>query len=79
MSENKHACPSKCHKCPLLHGDVMPGCMGTAALAVNAHDLSHCTCSHHPHSVPGDQLSEMQARILRLEERVFGREVSRQQ
>lgn len=41
---SKHRCPDRCHKCPDLDGQVMPGCMGTAALAQTATDLSYCTC-----------------------------------
>lgn len=39
-----HRCPPRCHFCPLLDGDIMPGCMGTAALARGPRDKSYCTC-----------------------------------
>jgi hypothetical protein len=37
-------CPSYCHRCPDLSGEIMPGCMGTAAMAHGPHDMSYCTC-----------------------------------
>ena len=39
-----HRCPDLCHCCPLMDGAIMPFCIGTAALAIDPHDLSHCTC-----------------------------------
>ncbi|KAB8162943.1 hypothetical protein FH609_004245 [Streptomyces sp. 3MP-14] len=43
-----HRCPPTCHRCPDLDGDVMPGCMGTAANQAGADTarlLTWCTCS----------------------------------
>jgi hypothetical protein len=40
----KHRCPPRCHLCPDLDGDLMPMCMGSAALAIGPRDRSYCTC-----------------------------------
>jgi hypothetical protein len=40
----KHKCPPRCHLCPLMDGDLMPWCMGTAAMGIGPRDKSHCTC-----------------------------------
>ena len=37
-----HRCPTWCHICPLMHGVIMPGCMGEAAMPTK--DMSNCTC-----------------------------------
>jgi hypothetical protein len=41
---SKHKCPDYCHRCPLLGGQIMPGCMGTAANVGKPHDMGSCTC-----------------------------------
>ena len=40
----RHVCPPWCHVCPLLDGDVMPMCMGTAAMG----SVYACTCKRPP-------------------------------
>jgi hypothetical protein len=37
MAKRQHRCPSRCHRCPLAEGMLIPGCMGMAARRV-------CTC-----------------------------------
>lgn len=40
-----HKCNlDRCHRCPLLGGEVMPGCMGTTAGASDPYDMTRCTC-----------------------------------
>lgn len=39
-----HSCPEYCHRCPVLDGDVMPSCMGTAARCSDPKSLDCCTC-----------------------------------
>jgi len=42
-----HHCPPWCHKCPALHGDVMPVCWGS----VDRNDLNRCYCKRPTASV----------------------------
>ena len=62
-----HRCPNRCHRCPLMNGDVMPGCMGTAALATNPRDMSHCTCALHSN----DDMESLRARVKKLEGKIL--------
>lgn len=56
-----HKCPDRCHRCPLLNGAVMPGCMGTAGRNVNS--LLWCSCR--PKS-EADRLSKLERRVEEL-------------
>jgi len=38
-----HTCPTYCHFCPDLDGQVMPSCWGTVGTA-DPLDISACTC-----------------------------------
>lgn len=58
----KHRCPPRCHRCPDLHGEIMPGCMGTAVLAHGPFDMSFCTC--HRSASPDNDATEKQIRDL---------------
>ena len=60
---SKHRCPDHCHKCPDMDGQVMPGCMGTAAMARGPYDMSYCTCARGP-----SRLTKLERRVARLEE-----------
>ncbi len=63
-----HRCPSRCHKCPALNGAIMPGCMGTAALARGPHDMSACTC----YAPPGEdeRIARLESEVKALKEKV---------
>jgi hypothetical protein len=45
MTAREHKCPARCHVCPMLDGQIMPMCMGTAAMATGHYDRSRCTCA----------------------------------
>jgi len=65
-------CPSYCHRCPDLGGEIMPGCMGTAAMAHGPHDMSYCTCKVRRRIDREDnelrrQVEDIQCRLKRLE------------
>lgn len=67
-----HRCPSHCHRCPDLGGAVMPGCMGTAALALHDRDKSYCTCIKHQKEETAEidweeKIVGLERRIARLE------------
>lgn len=71
-----HTCPPCCHICPDMDDTVMPGCMGTAALALEDRSFAWCTCEA---SLPADtspaalisllttRVAELEARLARLE------------
>lgn len=67
-----HKCPSYCHKCPDMAGQIMPGCMGTAALATDPYDLSHCTCNVHLQQEKNDseEISQLRKKVLVLEKKI---------
>lgn len=67
-----HQCPPCCHRCPDLDDDVMPACMGTAALALNTKSMDWCTCEA---ALPADAspaalISLLTARVDELERRL---------
>jgi hypothetical protein len=67
-----HKCPQHCHRCPDMGGDVMPGCMGTAALGRHGKDKSFCTCHKvRSYDAPADEtrMASLEKRISDLEKR----------
>ena len=64
----KHTCPERCHRCPDMNGEVMPGCMGTAALALSAHDMSRCNCSYK--LAEKNEVQLLKARLRKLEAKI---------
>lgn len=74
-------CPQRCHRCGLLGGQVMPWCMGTAAMSNGPHDLSQCTCHGGACGakwMDSDVLNDLVSRVEALEKLLAksGREVS---
>lgn len=70
-----HSCPTFCHLCPDVDDEVMPRCLGTAALGgADRRSLTWCTCSAN-----GELLSEeaAAARIAVLEARIAVLEAAR--
>lgn len=67
-----HTCPPCCHICPNLDDTVMPGCMGTAALATDPRSLFWCTCEAvlPTEGTPEAQVALITARIRELEEKL---------
>ena len=49
----------------------MPGCMGTAALAINPQDMSHCTCSR-PRTT--DRMDALEFEVKKLKEKIISME-----
>ncbi|MER5882683.1 hypothetical protein ABT160_02525 [Streptomyces sp. NPDC001941] len=73
-SERLHRCPPNCHNCPHLDGDVMPNCMGTAALSLESTSLAWCTCAANQELPAEDstaaRIAALEARIAELEARL---------
>ena len=70
-----HSCPPFCHLCLDVDDEVMPNCLGTAALGgADPRSLTWCTCSAN-----GELLAEeaAAARIAALEARIAALEVAR--
>jgi len=69
-----HRCPNRCHKCPDLKGEVMPGCMGTVVSANGPYDMHGCTCSRPRTTDRMDALEsevkKLKAKIISMEERL---------
>jgi hypothetical protein len=67
-----HVCPPCCHRCPDMDDDVMPGCLGTAALAANPRSLAWCTCQAAlpAEGAPAAQTALLAARVEELERRL---------
>lgn len=57
-----HECSSVCHPCPDLEGDIMPGCMGTAALSLDPTSFNWCTCES---DLPTEASAATEVLILR--------------
>lgn len=56
-----HVCPPCCHHCPDAEGAVIPGCMGTAALALHDGSFDWCTCEV---DLPTEGTAEAQVALL---------------
>lgn len=67
-----HVCPPCCHICPDMDDTVMPGCMGTAALALEDRSFDWCTCEAKlpTDNTPDGQIALLAARVAQLEERL---------
>ncbi|MEU3507629.1 hypothetical protein ABZ733_06835 [Streptomyces longwoodensis] len=67
-----HTCPPCCHNCPDLNDDVMPGCMGTAALATDPRSTFWCTCDAAlpTEGTPEAQVALLTARVRELEDKL---------
>lgn len=67
-----HRCPPTCHRCPHLNDDVMPGCMGTAAMSTEPRSLFWCTCSAAlpTDASPAALIATLTARVDELEQRL---------
>ena len=65
-----HRCPTRCHRCPELSGEVMPSCMGTAAMgSIDPTQLNWCTCTRPGRGEPTleDQVRALNKRVAELE------------
>ena len=61
-----HRCPDRCHRCPELGGEVMPGCMGTAGFGnIVPTSLDWCTCKR-----PGRGEPTLEEQVIALTKRV---------
>lgn len=66
MKRAGHHCPSYCHRCPELGGDVLPGCMGAAVCP--EYWRERCTCTRPRYrAVPLDPIAELEKRVSKLE------------
>jgi hypothetical protein len=68
-----HRCPPRCHRCPDLdRREVLPYCMGTAAMGIaDATSLAWCTCKRPGRGGTASQPSPEQQRIDSLERQVL--------
>ena len=55
----------------------MPGCMGTAALAIGPLDMSHCTCS--VGKCQQDEIADLRREVKAVSAKVIAFESSRNQ
>ena len=68
-----HKCPSYCHKCPELGGDVMPGCYGTVVYGDGLKDLTRCTCSRDKRGeadLVNDRITLLERKVAELTSRL---------
>lgn len=68
-----HSCSRHCHHCPDLDGEIMPGCMGTAARANGPRDMYACTCVRR---VSRDNVVSLERRVAKLEAILKSRGIS---
>jgi hypothetical protein len=68
-----HVCPPCCHICPDADDDVIPGCLGTAAMgSADPRSFEWCTCEAKlpADATPEGQIALLTARVAQLEERL---------
>ena len=62
----RHRCPPWCHKCPRMDGEIMPGCMGTAAMGYH-----RCTCTQDKaRRAVWRRVAELEAKVAALQAKV---------